>query len=656
MSHSAVVDAWRERERSLRDLGHDVVTLSAAAWDEGGSFVRLRPRPGEPVQPVRTLGRHPALFVFDPRPLWRALGQPWDVIDIHEEPFALSTAEVLVLRVLRRSRTPYVLYSAQNIDKTYPVPFRWLERWALRHAAGVSVCNSEAGHIVERKGLPVSATLIPLGTDLMHFRPVDGSPADGSRPAIVRVGYAGRLEAHKGVAVLIDAVCADERLTLRVAGAGPAEAELRAQVQARGATGRVEFAGAVPHADLPGFYRSVDVVAVPSLTTDSWVEQFGRVAVEAMACGTPVVASDSGALPDVVGEAGVLVPPGDAAALRDALLRVGTDPEFAATLRSAGLSQAAGTSWATVAARQDGLYRSAVGPLGHDPEPGPRPVDIVVVAYGAPDLLRSALQPLRGETVLVVDNSSSPEVRAVCSELGVRYVDPGHNGGFAAGVNVGLRERRSESSDVLLLNPDARIEPSGIRQLTAALRARPDLASVSPRLRDPQGDDERVLWPFPTPFGAWLDALALGRHRRGEFAVGAVLLLRAEAIRDIGGFDDTFFLYAEETDWAYRAARRGWRHAMVATVTATHVGAGTSGDETRREAHFHAGQERYYRKHFGGVGWQIARAAQLAGSAARSLRPGRAGQLARNRVRTYLRGPLAVERDLAARTGAEEER
>ena len=169
--HSAVVDAWRERERHLRVLGAEVDLVTARRWNEGGADVALVPRPGEPVRGIRTWGRHPALFVYSPLPLWRALGRAYDVIDIHEEPFALATAEILLLRRLRRQRAPYVLYSAQNIDKRYPPPFRWLERWALRHAAGLSVCNTEAGRICERKGLPGSATLIPLGVDVERFSP-----------------------------------------------------------------------------------------------------------------------------------------------------------------------------------------------------------------------------------------------------------------------------------------------------------------------------------------------------------------------------------------------------------------------------------------------------------------------------------------------------
>jgi GT2 family glycosyltransferase len=123
-----------------------------------------------------------------------------------------------------------------------------------------------------------------------------------------------------------------------------------------------------------------------------------------------------------------------------------------------------------------------------------------------------------------------------------------------------------------------------------------------------------------------------------------VLLLRAEALAQVGGLDERFFLYAEETDWAYRAARLGWRHAVVDSAQAVHTGAGTSSDVRRRQAHFHGSQERYARKHFGALGWQVLRAAQIVGSAGRALAlrgERRAG--ARLRLQTYLAGPIRVE-------------
>ena len=177
ISHSAAVDEWRGRERALGALDVDVTLLSGRRTDAGGAMVVLEPRTGEQVEPVGMLGQHPALFLYDPRPIWRALGEKWDVLDLHEEPFALATAEILVLRALRRQRAPVVLYTAQNLDKRYPIPFRWLERWALRTAAGVSACNSEAARIVERKGFAGRARVIPLGIDGERFSPVHSPKA-----------------------------------------------------------------------------------------------------------------------------------------------------------------------------------------------------------------------------------------------------------------------------------------------------------------------------------------------------------------------------------------------------------------------------------------------------------------------------------------------
>lgn len=650
VSHSAVVDAWRARERELRALGHDVRTLTARAWDEGGRRVPLEPRPGEPVRPVRTLGSHPALFVYSPGPLWRALGERWDVLDVHEEPFALATAQVLALRRLRalvdrRPAPPVVVYSAQNLDKRYPWPFRWLERHVLRTAAGVNVCNDRAGEILRAKGARGVVTTIPLGVDLDELGQRGPGAQDVPRrdDGVVRVGYAGRLAPHKGVSVLLDAVAGDDRLHLAVAGDGPDRAAVERAAAAPGS--RVRVHGALTGSALTAFYRSLDVLAVPSLDTRGWVEQFGRVAVEAMACGVPVVASDSGALPDVVGDAGLLVPPGDPDALRAGLLRVGTEPGLARRLRSAGAERAVECSWPQVARRQEALYRAAVGGAAADPAPP----EVIVVAYGSPDLLRAALEPLAGTFPLtVVDNSSLPQVREITELAGGRYLDPGCNGGFAAGVNHALARRQAPGRDVLLLNPDAVVSSEDVLALQRAVHAGPRTASAGPRQVGDDGVPARVVWPFPHPAAAWLEAVGLGRLRTvradRSFVIGSVLLLRAEALTEVGGLDERFFLYAEETDWAYRAVRAGWRHAVVDEAVATHVGGATSSDPTSREVFFHASQERYFRKHHGAAGWAVARGAVVAGAAVRAavLPAGRARE-AHRRLRLYLHGPVRAE-------------
>ena len=444
--------------------------------------------------------------------------------------------------------------------------------------------------------------------------------------------------------MLLDAVAQLDGVRLRIAGAGPDEADLRAAIAAAGLEDRVELAGSLTQEQLPDFYRGLDVLAVPSLPTPGWLEQFGRVAVEAMACGVPVVASDTGALPDVVGDAGVLVPPGDADQLAKALMSAVDDTPERDEMVRRGLERARSCSWPEVAAAYQGLYERALRPSATPA----RGVEVVVVAYGRPDLLAAAVEPLRSLPVTVVDNSSSPEVAAVCDELGVRYLDPGRNGGFGAGVNHALARRLDPQADVLLLNPDAVIGREEVDRLHEALLADPTLASVAPAQVDEHGTAGRVSWPFPTPGRAVLTAAGLGRlGARPGFVIGSVLMIRNEALAQVGGFDEDFFLYAEETDWAYRAHRLGWRHREIPEIRAQHLGAATSGDRTRRDTHFHASQERYLRKHYGPVRWQLARGAVVLGSAARGVvLPGERGRQARQRAALYVHGPLKVEAGL----------
>jgi glycosyltransferase involved in cell wall biosynthesis len=120
---------------------------------------------------------------------------------------------------------------------------------------------------------------------------------------------------------------------------------------------RARIAAFAAPAELPALFSRFDVVAVPSLDTPRWSEQFGRVAVEAMAAGVPVVVSDSGALAEVVCGAGALVPQGDVGALAEALRRVSGDAAERQRMGRSGHERAKHYSWAAVASRQAALYR-----------------------------------------------------------------------------------------------------------------------------------------------------------------------------------------------------------------------------------------------------------------------------------------------------------
>lgn len=350
--HAAVVTDWRQRDVELRYLGLDVTTVSARSWNEGGAIVTLVARPGEPVVRARTFGRHPYRFVFDPRPLWQQLRRgPVDVLDIHEEPASLAVLEARALARLAGVRAPLCLYSAQNLAKRYPPPFRWFERSALRRAAAVHTCNDDIEPILRAKGFRGMIVNLGLGVDTDYFRPAPTEPRTG-----LRVGYVGRLEPHKGVEVLVEAMAGVPDATLDITGDGPAAGSIDEAIARHGMKDRTRRRGFVPHEELPERYRSLDVLVVPSVPTDDWVEQFGRVAVEAMACGVAVVASDSGSLREVVGVAGILVAPGDVEALAGALRSLADDPERRRALAHAGVERAALWSWPSIARRQRDLY------------------------------------------------------------------------------------------------------------------------------------------------------------------------------------------------------------------------------------------------------------------------------------------------------------
>jgi glycosyltransferase involved in cell wall biosynthesis len=175
---------------------------------------------------------------------------------------------------------------------------------------------------------PVVAPM-PVRTEL--FAP-GGARTDG------RILFVGRLAPQKGIATLLEALALlPPPATLDVVGEGPDRASLEARGRALGVGGRIRWLGHLLQPELVPLYREASVVAVPSRD-----EGLGLVAVEAQLCSAPVVAADSGGLPDVVqhGRTGLLVPPDDVPALAAALTRVLGDPALAGALGDAGRSAA----------------------------------------------------------------------------------------------------------------------------------------------------------------------------------------------------------------------------------------------------------------------------------------------------------------------------
>lgn len=356
--HSAVVEEYRQRERMLRSRhGYDVQLVSPPAWEEGGSLVAATPDPGVPVHIVKVCGpRHPILFVYAEAALRRVLRavQP-QIVDLHEEPYSLAAAAALRAVRAEVPGARVCIYTAQNILKNYPTPFRQLECRALSVAAAAYPCSTEAGDVLRAKGFAGSLHILPLGVSL---RSTAAPKAASDR---LRVGFLGRLEPYKGGDLALRAfagAAADLDACLEIVGSGSQQAALEARAADLGLSARVRFTGAVSQAEALERIRSYDVVLVPSVSTRRWKEQFGRIPAQALEAGTPVIASDSGSLREVLGGCGELVQEGDVDALTARLARLLRDPVRRAELSVRGRRRAAeALSWEMVADGCDRMYR-----------------------------------------------------------------------------------------------------------------------------------------------------------------------------------------------------------------------------------------------------------------------------------------------------------
>lgn len=278
-----------------------------------------------------------------------------DIVHIDEEPYNLATYQAV--RLARRVGARTMFFSWQNIFRRYPPPFSWLERWVLAHVDAGIVGNREAEDVWRQKGFTEPLAVIPqFGVDPAIFSPRSNRP---QRDHFV-IGYAGRLVEEKGLDTLIRAVVRlPRKWMLHLLGNGPQREELRKLAGIHNIGGAMKIEPPVASGAMPGWYRNIDALVLPSRTRPNWKEQFGRVLIEAMACGVPVVGSDSGAIPEVIGPAGLIFPEGDDEALATHLLRLIDDAEAYEALAHAGRQRVQNHfTQARIAARTVDIYRA----------------------------------------------------------------------------------------------------------------------------------------------------------------------------------------------------------------------------------------------------------------------------------------------------------
>lgn len=347
----------RRRESALQAVGAEVALVLPTRWEElaGRQPVGAEPYPVHelPVHRSGDVNRHRYADADVARVL--ADVQP-DLLDLHEEPFSAATRQWL-----RHAPPdlPVVGYSAQNIDKRWPPPFHAWEQQALTRLTAMYPCSRQAASVLRGKGFRGELEVLPLGLEDRFLDAGEQRHDDGEWTLLL----VGRLVPEKGVldAVhLLAGLRAHRPARLVVVGDGPEAGPAQALAAQLGCAQHVELRPWADVETLAQLYRQAHVTLVPSTATRTWVEQFGRVIVEAQGCGSVVVGYASGSIPEVAAGLVPLAAEGDVDGLTDRVVRLSRDRAEWERLRAAGAERARDLSWRHVAERQVALYERAL--------------------------------------------------------------------------------------------------------------------------------------------------------------------------------------------------------------------------------------------------------------------------------------------------------
>jgi GT2 family glycosyltransferase len=296
-------------------------------------------------------------------------------------------------------------------------------------------------------------------------------------------------------------------------------------------------------------------------------------------------------------------------------------------------------------------------------------VSAVIVHYRTPrettEAARAVVREAPAAEVVVVDNASRDSIAAdLAREVpAARLVVEPENRGYGAACNRGARE--TDRARLLFLNSDALVQPGAVDALVAALDGDPRAAAVGPRLENPDGTLQPSIQRLPSLRRIFFESSGLagltgGRppvrghsatredHGRGqavESLRGAALLVRRAAFEHVGGFDEGFFLYGEETDLMARWRRLGWKILFEPSARVVHSGGASGGDALFGQ--LHEGLALHDARHQGRTAATLARAVRRTGAAARYalslVTPGERGRARRARYRAALAGARRAE-------------
>ncbi|MBF2034091.1 MAG: glycosyltransferase [Leptolyngbyaceae cyanobacterium T60_A2020_046] len=363
-SHTYIVDLNCEKFRTLAQLEPDVeVTIVVPKrWRPGGVQNRIvETRPWQDGQfrvvPVSNFSQNNQgllTFGLDVVKLLREF-RP-HIIQVEQGSKGLAYAQLITLNRLLGLKAKNLFFTWWNLPYELKFPVSLLEAYNLKNTHGAIPGNQDGADILRDRGYTGPIRVMPqLGIDESLFRPEPQPELAASldlQPGEFVIGFVGRFVEEKGLFTLLKALgqlkSLEKPWKCLMLGRGPLQDILHAQAAELGIGDRMRWVESVPHDAVPRYINLMSTLVLPSettyrfkaLTSVGWKEQFGHVLIEAMACQVPVVGSDSGEIPFVIDDAGLVFPEGNAEALCDRLRQLIETPALHQDLGKRGYARA----------------------------------------------------------------------------------------------------------------------------------------------------------------------------------------------------------------------------------------------------------------------------------------------------------------------------
>ena len=348
-SHTYIVDLNREKLRALANLepGIEVTVVVPRRWQPGGvqnktietQFLQEGSFRVVPVSNFSQKNQGLLTFGADLISLLRQF-RP-QIIQAEQGSKALAYAQFILLNQLLGLKAKNVFFTWWNLPYKLKFPVSLLEGYNLRNTHGIVVGNQDGAEILRQRGYNGAMKVMPqLGVDESRFlrqSQPELAAKLGIEPNEFVVGFVGRFVEEKGLLTLLSALSGlhDRPWKWLLLGRGPLQSVLMETAAEKGLKDRLILVESVPHDEVPRYINLMSTLVLPSettykfktLTAAGWKEQFGHVLIEAMACGVPVIGSDSGEIPHVIAEAGLVFPEGAVKALQNCLVQLMGDAE-----------------------------------------------------------------------------------------------------------------------------------------------------------------------------------------------------------------------------------------------------------------------------------------------------------------------------------------